>query len=217
MKELQQIQFEVDVMLVRLYDEKPQVPSVPWKFTIQNLDWYWPIRWWLCPLDDARNVWLVKRVSPDNPYALERLDYIGVEIGGNLVYVEPEWNNEVIQIWNKESVLSLFKDVRDRRLSGVAVEENWTQEEKEKAEKWHKLVWVIRMLLKDEDVLESGERAFRAYIERYYQKWLKEFGDLFEKLATLKPQERKGLLEDLKVNLEKEGFEEGYDMYVYYP
>jgi hypothetical protein len=203
---------KVVVEFVRLYSSTG-LPSVPWKFLITDKDDFWPIGWLLYPVDGT--LWLVKKESPKNIYAKESMELVGVKVNGELVFEEPEWNNEVIQIWSKGQIISLFEDVVRRKYSGVALDENWTNEEKEKAESWHKLRWVVKKLREDERALKYGGESFIRYVERYYR--LAEFRELFEKLAKMKEEERVRFLDALKESLEQEGFMNGFFMYVWYP
>jgi hypothetical protein len=204
------------IEVIRLYDyDAPHVPELPWKFSIEDKDWYWPVKWLLYPLTDE--VWVVKKISPNNDLAAESYEWVGIMLDGKLVFKTTEWNNEVVDIWSKRSVLALFSLKKEGRYSGVALEENWDWQEREEAKRWHRLLWVIRALLNDDRALRYGSITFRAHVNRYYQKWLNEFGSLFDRLASLDPQERKELLESLKKSLEEVGFLKGYFMYVYYP
>ncbi len=208
---------ELSVEFVRLYDE-PSVPSVPWKFVVEWKNYFWPVRWMLYPLAEG-NLWLVKKESPWNELAREKSEIVGIFIDGELVFAEPEWNNQVLQKWKREDVLSLFEDVRRGELSGVVLEENLSKEEKEEAEKMLRWLWVIEQLIEDrERISEYGKITFGRYIERrYYSKWLEEFRDFFEKLAELEGKERIKYLESVKRELNKRLFETGFFMYVYYP
>jgi hypothetical protein len=215
MKELQaqQTQGGASIKFVRLYDSTG-LPSVPWKFSVSDNDWFWPVGWLLYPVGDGE-LWIVKRESPKNDLAKEDMEWIGIEIGGDLVFAEPEWNNQVLQVWSREEVFALFEKAIKGKYSGVAMEENWTTEEQERAEKWHRLMWVIKSLLEDEDALNYGEHTFLKYIERYYSEWIPEFKDLFEKLAVA--EDRTRFLKSLKRDLQRTGFREGYFMYICYP
>jgi hypothetical protein len=205
------------VEIVRLYDDPP-IPTIPWKFSVEDNDDYWPVGWLLysIPTHDG-DIWIVKRESPKNVYVKESSELVGVRINGELVLKTVEWNNEIVQIWRKDEVLSLFEAVVRGKYSGVAICENWSLEEREKAEKWHKLMYVIKALLEDEDrISRYGEYTFLRYAECYYSKWLVEFKDLFEKIAKME-EGRITFLKNLKRSLWNEGFRNGYFMYVYYP
>jgi len=201
----------VAVEFVRLYDSLG-LPSVPWKFSITDNDWFWPVGHLLSPVGNGE-LWVVKKESPLNEYAREKADLVGIKINGELVFAEPEWNNQVLQVWSRGEVFALFEDALKGKYSGVAIEENWTNEEREKAEKWHRLMCLIRELLEDE--LSYGEYTFYRHVERYYSKWIPEFKDFFEKLA--RTEDRARFLKTLKQDLQKEGFIKGYFMYIYYP
>jgi hypothetical protein len=202
----------VAIEFIHLYDS--DLPSVPWKFLIEDRDWFWPVGWVLHPTGDGE-LWLVKRESPRNIHAKESYDLVGIKVNGELVFVEPEWNNEVLQVWSREEVLSLFEDVVRGEYSGVAIWENWSPEEREKVEKWNKLMQVVKTLLEDGD-LRYGEFTFLKYAERYYSEWLAEFQDLFRKIAKME-EGRITFLKGLKRSLWKEGFRNGYFMYICYP
>jgi hypothetical protein len=207
---------ELNVEFVRLY-ENPSVPSVPWKFVVEWEDYFWPVKWSLFPLGEG-DLWLVKRESPWNDLAREKVEVIGIIINGELVFAEPEWNNETLQVWNREQVFSLFDGVRRREYSGVVIEENCSKEEREEAEKLLRWLWVVKLLLKDkESISKYGELTFGRYVERYYSKWLEEFGEFFQELAMLKGEDRVKRLENIKEVLEKALDETGWFMYVYYP
>jgi hypothetical protein len=202
------------VEFIRLYDDPP-IPTIPWKFSVEDNDDYWPVGWLLYPIHDG-DIWIVKRESPKNVYARESSELVGVRINGKLVLKTVEWNNQILQVWSRKTVLALFEDVVRGKYSGVALDEHWTTEEKEKAEKWHKLMYITKALLEDEDrISRYGELTFLRYAECYYSKFLTEFKDLFEKIAKM--EERITFLKDLKRSLWNEGFRNGYFMYVYYP
>jgi hypothetical protein len=213
-EQVQQAQQAIEV--VRLYDyDAPQVPELPWKFSVEDNDWFWPVKWLLYPLTDE--AWVVKRVSPNNELAAEAYEWVGIEVDGKLVFKTREWSNEIVQVWDRKSVLAFFEDVRSRKLSGVALEENFTQEEKEESEKTLRLLKVIRMMLEDaERIIRYGEAMFSRYIE-YYSKWEKEFGEFFKELAKMGGEERIRYLGSMKEILERKLYETGYFMYVYYP
>jgi len=205
----------LNVEFVRLYDDPP-IPTVPWKFSVEDNDDYWPVGWLLYPIHDG-DIWIVKKESPRNMYARESSELVGVRINGKLVLKTVEWSNQILQVWRKDEVLSLFKTVARGKYSGVALDEHWTTEEKEKAEKWHKLTHIIKALLQDEDrISRYGEFTFLRYAECYYSKLLTEFKDLFEKIAKME-EGRITFLKNLKRSLWNEGFRNGYFMYVYYP
>ncbi len=204
------------VEFIRLHDSSG-LPSVPWKYLVEDTDWFWPVGWFLYPIGDGE-LWLVKRESPRNIYAQENCELIGIKVNGELTFEETEWNNEVMQIWSKDQVLSLFEDVVRGKYSGVAIWENWSPEERGEAEKWHKLMYVIKALLEDEDrISRYGEFTFLRYAERYYSKFLAELGDFFGKLSKMKKEERITFLKELKKSLWNEGFRNGYFMYIFYP
>ena len=205
----------LNVEFVRLYDDPP-IPTVPWKFSVEDNDDYWPVGWLLYPIHDG-DIWIVKKESPRNVYARESSELVGVRINGKLVLKTVEWSNQILQVWRKDEVLSLFKTVARGKYSGVALDEHWTTEEKEKAEKWHKLTHIIKALLQDEDrISRYGEFTFLRYAECYYSKLLTEFKDLFEKIAKME-EGRITFLKNLKRSLWNEGFRNGYFMYIYYP
>ena len=207
---------ELNVEFVRLY-ENPSVPSVPWKFVVEWEDYFWPVKWSLFPLGEG-DLWLVKRESPWNDLAREKVEVIGIIINGELVFAEPEWNNETLQVWNREQVFSLFDGVRRREYSGVVIEENCSKEEREEAEKLLRWLWVVKLLLKDKErISKYGELTFSRYVEWDYSKWLEEFGEFFQELAMLKGEDRVKRLENIKEVLEKTLFETGFFMHVYYP
>jgi hypothetical protein len=207
---------ELNVELVPLY-ERASAPSVPWKFVVEWKDYFWPLKWSLFPFP-LGDLWLVKKESPWNDLAKEQARLVGIFINGELVFAEPEWNNEILQLWDRKSVLSLFEEVRRGKYSGVVIAENCDKEEREEAEKILRLLRVIRMLLEDRERISGyGENTFSKYIERYYGKWIGEFGGFFERLAKLKGEERVGHLEDIKETLERKLWESGWFMHVYYP
>jgi len=207
---------ELNVEFVRLY-ENPPVPSVPWKFVVEWEDYFWPVKWSLFPLGEG-DLWLVKKESPWNELAKEKVEVVGIVINGELVFAEPEWNNETLQVWDKKSVLSLFEEVRRGKYSGVVIEENCDEEEREKVEKLLRLLYLIRQLLEDEERISGyGEITFRRYAERYYSKELEEFRDFFEELAKLEGKERIKRLKSVKRDLNQRLYETGFFMYVYYP
>jgi len=205
---------ELNVEFVRLY-EHPPIP-VPWKFVVEWEDYFWPLRWFLFPL--GGDLWLVKKESPWNDLAKEVMEIVGIVINGELVFAEPEWNNEILQIWNKKRVLTLFEGVRKGKYSGVVIEENCDEEERKKVKKLLRWLWVVKLLLKDKErISKYGELTFGRYVERYYSKWLGEFGEFFQELAMLKGEDRVKHLENIKEVLEKELYETGFFMYVYCP
>ncbi len=204
------------IEFIRLYGN-PSVPSVPWKFVVEWEDYFWPIKWMLYPLGEG-GLWLVKKESPWNEYAREKSEIVGIFIDGELVFAEPEWNNQVLQIWKREDILSLFEEVRRGKFSGVALEENLSEEEKEEAEKMLRWLWVVKQLIEDrERISEYGKITFGRYIERYYSEWLEEFRDFFEKLAEMEGEERIKYLKNVKRELNQKLFETGFFMYIYYP
>jgi hypothetical protein len=206
---------ELNVELVRLYDDV-LVPFVPWKFLIEDNDWFWPRKWFLYPITDR--IWVVKRQSPSNEYAKEDYEWIGIKIGGELVFKTKEWNNELVEIWSREAVLSIFTRVIKREYSGVVIEENCSEKEREEMEKMLRWKHVVNLLLEDrERILKYGEITFGKYIERYYGEWLGEFGEFFKELAKLKGEDRVRHLEDIKETLERRLYENGRFMHVYYP
>ena len=205
---------ELNVEFVRLY-EHPPIP-VPWKFVVEWEDYFWPLRWFLFPL--GGDLWLVKKESPWNDLAKEVMEIVGIVINGELVFAEPEWNNEILQIWNKKRVLTLFEGVRKGKYSGVVIEENCDEEERKKVEKLLRLLYLIRHLLEDEERISGyGEITFRSYAEWYYSKELEEFRDFFEELAKLEGKERIKRLKSVKRDLNQRLYETGFFMYVYYP
>jgi len=207
---------ELNVEFIRLY-ENPSVPSVPWKFVVEWEDYFWPIKWMLCPLGGG-DLWLVKKESPWNEYAKEKSEIVGIFINGELVFAEPEWDNETLQLWNRKDVLRLFEKVRRGEYSGVLLAENCSKEEVEEAEKLLRLLYLIRSLLEDEErISEYGEITFSRYIEEYYSEELKEFKDFLEKLAELEGKERIKHLKRVKRDLNKRLFESGFFMHIYYP
>jgi hypothetical protein len=213
MKAVAQSQIE----LVRLYGN-PSVPSVPWKFVVEWEDYFWPIRWMLYPLGEEGSLWLVKKESPWNEYAREKSEIVGIFIDGELVFAEPEWNNEVLQVWERERVASLFDGVKRGEYSGVVLEENCSEEEREKVEKMLRWLKVIRLLLEDKERITGyGEITFGRYVERYYSEWLGEFREFFEGIGKLKGEERIRYLKHIKESLKKELDKTGFFMYVYYP
>jgi hypothetical protein len=205
------------VEIIRLYGKSCDKPTIPWKFAVGDCDSYWPVKWLLYPVKDGE-LWVVKRRDPDNICVEEQADLVGIRVDGELIFVEPEWNNEVVSVWKREEVYHLFKKVWEGEYCGVALEKNWEPKEQEEAEKWHRLRWVVRMLLKDRDEWNNcDELAFRRYVEDYYSKWLMEFKDLFDTLAKMRGSDRERFLENLWHNLEDKGFKEGFFMYVYWP
>ncbi len=205
------------IEFVHLYDHPP-IPPVPWKFVVEDTDWFWPVGWFLYPIGDGE-LWLVKKESPRNIHAKERCDaLIGIKVNGELVFAEPEWNNEVLQVWERERVASLFDGVKRGEYSGVVIKENCSEEEREKVEKMLRWLTVIRLLLEDKErITEYGEVTFGRYVERYYSRWLKEFREFFEGIGKLKGEERVRLLEKVKTDLENRLDETGFFMYIYYP
>jgi hypothetical protein len=209
MKELTQVSIE----FVRLHGDS-NLPAVPWKVLVEWRDWFWPVGWFIYPI--SRELWIVKKESPLNELAKEKVEVTGVKVNGEMVFAEPEWNNQVLEIWSREEVFALFEAaLKEEKYSGVAIKENWTFEERENAEEWHRLMRVIRGLLQDEDVLRYGKATFLRHVERYYSKWLTEFRGFFETLAEV--EDRKGVLEAFRGLQQRYGFENGYFMYVYYP
>jgi hypothetical protein len=206
---------ELNVEFVRLY-EHPPVP-VPWKFVVEWEDYFWPLRWLLFPFEEG-DFWLVKKESPWNELAKEVMETVGIVVKGELKFVEPVWNNEFLEIWDKKSVQSLFEKVRRGEYSGVVIEENCDEEERKKVEKLLRLLYLIRQLLEDEErISEYGEITFRSYAEWYYSKELEEFKDFFEELAKLEGKERIKRLKSVKRDLNQWLYETGFFMYVYYP
>jgi hypothetical protein len=204
------------VEFVRLYEEFA-APVVPWKFVVEWDDYFWPIRWSLCPLADG-NLWLVKKESPWNDLVKEEAELWAVVVNGEVAFVEPVWNNEILQTWSPEEVYALFDQVRRGEYSGVVIEENCSEEERKEIEKTLRLLKVIRMMLEDrERIQDYGKLTFGRYVERYYSAWLGEFREFFEELAKLKGEERVRRLEEIKEGLEKWLSQTGYFMYVYYP
>ncbi len=203
------------IEFAHLYDHPP-IPPVPWKFVVEWEDYFWPVKWMLYPL--GGDFWLMKKESPWNEYAREKSEIIGIFIDGELVFAEPEWNNQVLQIRKKEDILSLFEEVRRGKFSGVALEENLSEEEKEEAEKLLRWSWVVKQLIEDrERISEYGKITFGRYIERYYSRWLEEFRDFFEKLAEMEGKERIKYLKNVKRELNQRLFATGFFMYIYYP
>ncbi len=207
---------ELSVEFIRLYGD-PSVPSVPWKFVVEWEDYFWPVKWMLYPLGGG-DFWLVKKESPWNEYARGKSEIVGIFIDGELVFAEPEWENETLQVWTTEEVSSLFDGVKRGEYSGVVLEENCSEEEREEAEKLLRWLRVVEMLLEDKErILGYGELTFCKYIDRYYSQWVGEFEEFFKELAQLKGEERVRLLEKVKTDLENRLDETGFFMYIYYP
>jgi hypothetical protein len=198
--------------LVRLYEGS--VKPVPWKFVVYDSDSYWPVKWFLWPAGEG--LWVVKKRSPDNVWAEERFDLVGIRINGETRFVETEWNNEVLYVRREKEILRIFEDVVRGKYSGVAIEENWEPTAREAAEKWHRMRWVVKLLWDDRERWRNyGELTFSRYIESEFGEWLTEFRGLFEKLA--KSEDRERFLKSLSLALKQEGFQRGFFMYVYYP
>jgi hypothetical protein len=206
---------DLRVEFIRLH-ERTSAPSVPWEFVVEWPDYFWPVKWSLFPLGEG-DLWLVKKESPWNELAKEKAEVVGIAINGELVFAEYEWNNETLQVWDRESVLSLFEKVRRGEYSGVVIEENCDEEEREEAERLIRLLYLIRQLLEDEErISEYGEITFRRYAERYYSEELEEFRDFFEELAKLEGKERIKYLKSVKRDLNKRLYETGFFMHIYY-
>jgi hypothetical protein len=205
---------ELNIEFISLYEHTP-IP-VPWKFVVEWEDYFWPVRWFLYPIGEG-DFWLVKKESPWNKYVREILEIVGIFIDGELEFVEPKWNNEILQVWSRENVLHLFEKVRRGEYSGVMLVENCDEEERKEAERLIILQRLIRRLLNEEGISEYGKITFWAHVEWYYSKQLEEFRDFFEKLAELKGEERIKYLKNMKRNLNQRLFETGYFMHIYYP
>jgi len=162
------------------------------KFLIEDLDWFWPVGWWILPMGEE--VYVVK----ESPYKSEAASFI-------------------LEKWTREELEEVFWRIYGRRekgeLGGVALEENWSEEERKKAEEWVLKRRAIEYFV-EEEIWQRGKAFFNNY-----PNFIKKYKAILEKLIPEEfwdwdRREQEKFIRELYSSVVEEGVRQGYHLYI---
>ena len=167
------------------------------KFLLEDdLDGFWPVGWWILPMGEE--VYVVK----ESPYKSEEACLI-------------------LEKWTREDLERVFwriyeekkKSRRKGRRGGVALEENWSKEEREKAEEWVLKRRAIEYFV-EEEIWQRGRAFFNNY-----PNFIKKYKAILEKLIPEEfwdwdRREQEKFIRELYSSVVEEGVRQGYHLYI---
>ena len=162
------------------------------KFLLEDLDWFWPVGWWILPTGEE--VYVVK----ESPYKSEEACLI-------------------LEKWTREELEKIFwriyEEKKEGRRGGVALEENWSEEEREKAEEWVLKRRAIEYFV-EEEIWQRGKAFFNNY-----PNFIKKYKAILEKLIPEEfwdwdRREQEKFIRELYSSVVEEGVRQGYHLYI---
>jgi len=164
------------------------------KFLLEDLDEFWPIGWWILPVGEE--VYVVK----ESPYKSEE--------------------GFILEKWTREELEDVFWRIYEEKEKGernglymVALKENWSEEEREKAEEWMLKRRAIEYFV-EEGIWHRGKVFFNNYpnFVKKYKPILKNI--IPEEFWSWDRIEQERFIRELYSSVVEEGVRQGYHLYI---
>ncbi len=165
------------------------------KFLLEDLDWFWPVGWWILTMGEE--VYVVK----ESPYKSEAASFI-------------------LEKWTREDLEKVFWRIYEQKEKGerdrlymVALKENWSAEERKKAEEWVLKRRAIEYFV-EEEIWQRGKAFFNNY-----PNFIKKYKAVLEQLIPEEfwgwdRREQENFIRELYSSVVEEGVRQGYHLYI---